>query len=126
MKGPVIVPSYNHGHFISETLDSVLNQTYKVWECIIINDGSTDKNFEVVKSYKDERIKYIRHEKNMGLPHALNTGFAKATGGYVTWTSDDNYYAKEAIEKMAFFLRDKTCSFVYCDYYAFEGNNPSI
>ena len=124
-KVSIVLPTYNGAKYIQQSIESCLNQTYKNIELIIVDDGSTDETPEIIKSYKDERIKYIRHKKNEGLPHALNTGFAKATGEYLTWTSDDNYYAKEAIEKMLSFLRDRKCSFVYCDYYRFNDENPS-
>jgi len=77
----------------------------------------------IIKSYKDRRITYIKHKKNKGLPTALNTGFAKATGEYLTWTSDDNFYLEDAIIKMLSFLKENNCSFVYCDYYTFEEDN---
>lgn len=124
-KVSIVLPTYDGAKYIRQSIDSCLNQTYKNIELIIVDDGSTDETCEVAKSYKEERIKYLRHEENRGLPYALNTGFAKATGEYLTWTSDDNYYAKEAIQKMVSFARDKNCLFVYCDYYTFEGNNPS-
>lgn len=124
-KVSIVLPTYNGTKYIRQSIDSCLNQTYKNIELIIVDDGSTDGTPEIIKSYKDERIKYLRHEKNKGLPHALNTGFARAIGEYLTWTSDDNYYTKEAIEKMVFFLRDKNCSFVYCDFYRIKDNNSS-
>jgi len=124
-KVSIVLPTYNGAKYIWQSIDSCLNQTYKNIELIIVDDGSTDETSEIIKSYKDKRIKYLRHEKNKGLPHALNTGFANATGEYLTWTSHDNYYAKEAIEKMISFLRDRNYSFVYCDFYRFKDENPS-
>lgn len=124
-KVSIVLPTYDGARYIRQSIDSCLDQTYKNIEFIIVDDGSTDQTPEIINSYKDERIKCLMHEKNKGLPHSLNTGFAEATGAYLTWTSDDNYYAREAIEKMAFFLENKNCSFVYCDYYTFEGNDPS-
>lgn len=121
----IVLPTYNGAKYIRQSIDSCLNQTYKNIELIIVDDGSTDETAEIIKSYQDKRIKYLKHEKNKGLPHALNTGFANATGEYLTWTSDDNYYAEEAVGKMLSFLRDKNCSFVYCDFYRFKDDNPS-
>ena len=125
LKVSIVLPTYNGAKYISKSIDSCLNQTYKNLELIIVDDGSSDKTPEIIKSYKDERIKYIKHEKNKGLSHALNTGFANATGEYLTWTSDDNYYADSAIEKMLSVLRTKECDFVYCDFYRFRDENPS-
>ena len=124
-KVSIVLPTYNGAKYIRQSIDSCLNQTYKNIELIIVDDGSTDETLEIIKSYQDKRIKYIGHEKNMGLPNALNTGFANATGEYLTWTSDDNYYAGEAIEKMVSFLKNKNYLFVYCDFYRFNDEDPS-
>ena len=124
-KVSIVLPTYNGAKYIWQSIDSCLNQTYKNIELIIVDDGSTDKTPEIIKSYQDERIKYIRHEKNKSLPNALNTGFANTRGEYLTWTSDDNYYAEEAIGKMLSLLNDKKCEFVYCDYYVFKDNDLS-
>jgi glycosyltransferase involved in cell wall biosynthesis len=121
----IILPTYDGAKYIRRSIESCLNQTYKNIELIIVDDGSTDQTYQIVTSYKDKRLKYIRHNENKGLPHALNTGFAKAAGEYLTWTSDDNCYANKAIEKMLSFLKDKQCSFVFCDYYRFNEEKPS-
>ena len=122
-KVSIVMPTYNGAKYIRQSIDSCLNQTYKNIELIIVDDGSSDETPEIIASYKDGRIKYLRHEKNKGLPHGLNTGFTLASGEYLTWTSDDNFYAKEAIEKMLSFLKIRNCEFVYCDYYSFEDDN---
>lgn len=119
-KVSIVLPTYNGAKYIRQSIDSCLNQTYKNIELIIVDDGSTDKTSEIIKSYNDNRIKYIKHEKNIGLPYALNTGFANATGDYLTWISDDNYYAEYAIEKMLSFMKINNCEFVYCDFYRFN------
>ena len=124
-KVSIVLPTYNGSKYIRKSIDSCLNQTYKNLELIIVDDGSTDKTPEIIQSYTDGRIKYIRHKKNKGLPFALNTGFTNATGEYLTWTSDDNYYSQEAIEKMLTILKTKDCDFVYCDFYRFSDEKPS-
>jgi glycosyltransferase involved in cell wall biosynthesis len=121
----VILPTYNGSHYIRESINSCLAQTHENIEVIIVDDGSTDETPQVIASYNDKRIKYIRHETNKGLPNALNTGFSNATGPYLTWTSDDNYYAETAIERMLSFSKEKNCPFVYCDYFfIFEDTSP--
>lgn len=124
-KVSIVLPTHNGAKYIQRSIDSCLNQTYKNIELIIVDDGSTDNTAEIIKSYNDNRIIYLRHEKNKGLPAALNTGFSKSCGEYLSWTSDDNYYAKKAVEKMLAFMRRKKCSFVYSDYYQFKNENPS-
>lgn len=124
-KVSIVLPTYNGAKYIRESIESCLNQTYKNIELIIVDDGSIDETSSIITSYKDDRIKYLRHKENRGLAHALNTGFESATGVYLTWTSDDNYYALEAIEKMVAFLEDKNGDFVYCDFYRFQDEDSS-
>lgn len=124
-KVSIILPTYNGSKFIRKSIDSCLNQTYKNIELIVVDDGSTDNTIEIVNSYDDDRILLIKHETNKNLPNSLNTGFKHATGNYLTWTSDDNYYATDAIENMLVFLQDRKCEFVYCDYYRFNEDDTS-
>jgi len=76
----IIIPCYNYGHYLKETVESVLSQDFDSWECLIIDDGSTDSTFEVVKEFiqKDKRIQY-HFKKNGGLSDARNYGFRKLT-----------------------------------------------
>lgn len=87
----VILPVYNGEDVLEESIKSVLNQTYKNFELIIVNDGSTDKTGEIIEKYakKDKRIKVIDQE-NKKLPTALSVGFRAAKGEFFTWTSADN------------------------------------
>jgi len=121
----IILPTYNGSRFLRRSIDSCLNQTYGNFELIIVDDGSTDTTKEIIGSYNDERISYVRHEMNRGLSAALNTGFFKSSGKYLTWTSDDNYYSSNAIEKMITFLKERACDFVYCDYCRFREDSVS-
>lgn len=86
--------TYNRGHFICETLDSIINQTFQNWECLIIDDGSTDATKEVLQPYlqNDSRIKYIERSSNhkKGLPGCRNQGLELANGEYVIFFDDDD------------------------------------
>ena len=121
----IVLPAYNGSKYIRESIVSCLNQTHKNIELIVVDDCSLDETPDIVKSFGDARITLIQQERNQGLPHALNTGFAHARGDYLTWTSDDNYFAETALEKMASFLKATDCCFVYCDYYMFDDGNPA-
>jgi len=117
----IILPTYNGSKFLQQSIDSCLKQTYSNIELIIVDDCSTDSTPDIIKSNGDHRIKYIRHEKNKKLPLSLNTGFANASGAYLTWTSDDNYFVSSAIEIMLSFLIDnQDVDFVYTDYYTID------
>jgi len=126
-KVSIVLPTYNGAKYLRQSIDSCLNQTYENIELIIVYDGSMDETPDIIKSYQNERIKCIRHETNRGLPHALNTGFSKATGDYLTWTSDDNYYAQEAIDSMIALLQmNKKIDFVYANYYVINGDGAVL
>ncbi len=130
MMGPhkisIVLPTYNGAKYIQQSIVSCLNQTYRNIELIIIDDGSTDDTPKIIKSYTDKRIKYLRHDENSGLPQALNTGFAHATGDYLTWTSDDNYFSEKALEIELSFLTENHCLFVYCDFYKIDNDNSKL
>ena len=94
----IIVPCYNHAHYLGEALDSVLKQTYTNWECIIVNDGSTDNTEALSESYenKDPRIKLI-NITNSGVSVAKNSGVAQASGTYIFPLDADNKMHPECI-----------------------------
>lgn len=102
----IVLPTHNGTRFIAEAIESCLGQTYRNLELIIVDDGSTDGTAGVVERYLqgDPRLRLLRHASNRRLPAALNTGFAHAAGRYLTWTSDDNYFRREAIEELVAYL----------------------
>lgn len=116
----IVLPTYKRAGVLPHAIRSVLGQTYPNWELIVVDDNSPDNTPEVVKSFSDARIRYVRNEPNLKLPRALNKGFSLARGDYLTWTSDDNLFAGNAIEKMVKRLQDGNCDFVYADYYLFS------
>ncbi len=119
----IVLPTFNGARFISESIDSILNQTYRNWELIIVNDCSTDNTLEIINEYakRDGRIKIISNQKNKKLPASLNIGFEYAQGDYYTWTSDDNIYYPEALEYMVKFLNNNSYyDLVCCDYELIE------
>ena len=90
----VIIPCYNHAKYLSCALDSVLGQSYSDWECVVVNDGSSDHTEEVCREYqkKDKRIKY-HYQQNKGLAGARNTGIRQAVGEYILTLDADDYLA---------------------------------
>ncbi|MDF2431618.1 MAG: hypothetical protein JWP44_1249 [Mucilaginibacter sp.] len=92
----VIVPAYNQDKYLPEALDSVLAQTYPNWECIIVNDGSTDQTDQIAQSYlkKDKRFKYLKKE-NGGLSSARNAGLKIAKGNWIQFLDSDDYIEPE-------------------------------
>lgn len=117
-----MLPVYNGSRFLSQSIDSVILQTYTNFELIIVDDCSTDETPGIIAEYvnSDNRIRTIRHSQNQHLPQALNTGFNAAKGDFFTWTSDDNIYKPNAIEHLVELLsQDTKMDIVY-------GNETSI
>ncbi|MCK4529078.1 glycosyltransferase, partial [candidate division WOR-3 bacterium] len=98
-KVSVIIPTYNRVHLIGRAIQSVLEQSYQDFEIIVVDDASTDNTGEVVRSLKDERIRYIRHEKNKGAAAARNTGIKVARGEYIAFQDSDDEWLPEKLEK---------------------------
>jgi len=89
-KVTVLMSVYNGEKYLREAIDSILNQTFKKFEFLIINDGSTDKTAEILQSYQDLRIRVINNEKNIGLTKSLNKGLKLAKGEYVARMDADD------------------------------------
>lgn len=115
-KVSIVLPTYNGDGYLRQSIDSCLFQTYKNIELIIVDDCSTDETPDIVRSFNDPRIRYVRNKTNQRLPRSLNIGFALTTGEYLTWTSDDNEFLPEAIAVMLEFLTEnKSVDFVYAN-----------
>lgn len=100
----VIMPVYNtKEEFLREAIESILNQTYSNFEFIIINDGSTNNAEDVILSYKDERIIYVKQEK-LGIVNTLNNGWNRATGEYIARMDSDDISMPNRFEKQIKFL----------------------
>lgn len=93
----IIIPAYNQGTFLGEAIRSALRQTYQAIEVIVVNDGSTDRTEDVIKSFHDRRIRYL-YQDNQGLPAARNTGIRSATGAYITFLDADDLFLPEKFE----------------------------
>lgn len=111
----IIMPVYNKENYLEKSILSVLNQTYKNIELVIINDGSTDKSEEIIlKMMYDNRIKYYKQSNN-GVSIARNNGIKVALGEFVSFLDADDYYDETFIEKMLNKIKDKNVC--YCGNY---------
>jgi len=99
IKISIITPSYNQGEFIEQTIQSVLNQTYKNIEYIIVDGGSTDNTLEIIDKYRN-RIDLVISEKDKGQSDAINKGFKQATGKLVGWINSDDLLYPDCVEKI--------------------------
>lgn len=95
----VLMPVYNAEKYLREAIDSILNQTFKDFEFLIINDASTDNSKKIIFSYSDRRISYLENNKNLGLPRTLNKGLRLAKADYVARMDADDVSLPDRLEK---------------------------
>jgi len=126
----IIIPTFNRAHLIGETLDSVLAQTYQNWECIVVDDGSTDNTDEVVGAYvkKDPRFQYHKRPNTHkpGGNGARNYGFELSQGEYVQWFDDDDLMDDDKIEKQLLILRDINYAVSFCSWGKFINDKSDV
>ena len=119
----IIMPSYNTGKFIQETINSVKNQTYNNWELIIVDDGSTDNTDEVVRAIKDDRIKYIKNKVNKGAAISRNIALREAKGRWIAFLDSDDLWKEDKLEKQIKFMEDNNYYFSYTNYIEIDENS---
>ena len=120
----VLMAAYNAEKYVAEAIDSILGQTYRDFEFIIINDGSTDKTAEIIKSYKDPRIVFVDNKKNQGLIAVLNQGLDMAKCEYLARMDADDTCVPDKFEKqIAFMDANPDVGILGTDYQAFGGND---
>ena len=118
----IIVPIYNAEKYLNKCLKSLINQTKQELEFILINDGSTDNTEEIIKKYKDSRIKYFKN-KNQGIGKTRNFGISKATGKYIMFCDSDDYYDLSACEILFDKVEKEKLDLAICDFYKVYDNN---
>ena len=109
----VVMSAYNEEKYISEAIDSILNQTFQDFEFIIIDDFSTDNTAKIIKSYNDKRIKFLQNKKNLGLIKSLNLGLDTASGKYIARMDADDISIVNRFEKQIEFL-DNNPDYILC------------
>lgn len=114
----IITPNYNCSRFITETIESVLAQTYSNWEMIIVDDCSSDDSYEIALNYskKESRIKVLKNTKNSGAAFSRNSALDIAQGEYISFLDSDDLWEKEKLEKQLDFMINNNCDFSYTIY----------
>lgn len=116
-KVSIILPNYNHGRFLLESIESLMRQNYKNIEIIVVDDGSTDNSKSVLTQIKNDPRIHIYRRKHEGLTSALNFGFSKSNGEFLTWTSADNILKENAIEFLVDgLILNREAGLIYSDY----------
>lgn len=117
-KVSIILPIYNVEEYISECLDSIVNQTYHNLEIILVDDGSPDNSGSICDEYqqKDDRIVVV-HKQNAGVSAARNTGLELATGSYIAFADPDDWLEPDMIEKMVSALKQRQADIAFCRFH---------
>lgn len=113
----IIVPTYNSEKYLSQCIESLIDQTYKNIEIICVDDHSTDKTFEILQKYanKDSRIKLLRNEENKGTAFSRNKGLEAVTGKFLVWCDSDDWYEKNYCKTMLKTLIKSKSDIVVCN-----------
>lgn len=125
----IIMPSYNTANYISESINSVINQSYKNWELIIVDDCSTDNTDEVIKDFlKDSRIKYLKNKENSGAAISRNKALKIAKGEWIAFLDSDDLWEDKKLEKQIKFMKENNYNFSYTKYKEIDerGNDLDI
>lgn len=129
MRISVIVPAYNCGPYLPECLDSIINQTYPVYEIILVDDGSTDNTLSVIKRYKNSYPGLITSiaQENKGAAAARNVALDQVTGDYIAFIDGDDFIWPDYFERLIFVAQEKDADVVTCGYQKFiDGSNEII
>lgn len=125
----IIMPSYNTGDFISQSIESVLKQTYKNWELLIVDDCSTDNTFQVIRPFlHDSRIKIYKGNSNHGAAICRNKGLKEAKGRWIAFLDSDDLWTPDKLEKQIKFMKKNNYHFSYTNYEEVDsdGNRTGI
>jgi glycosyltransferase involved in cell wall biosynthesis len=128
MKQPlvtVVIPAYNVAPYVSQAIDSVLAQTYKNIEIIVVDDGSKDATRDVVALYAEKNLVHYIYQENKGLSAARNTGIRKAKGEFIAILDSDDLFLPEKIQQqVAYLVAHPECGVSYCDVWHFRETEP--
>ncbi|MEO0843754.1 MAG: glycosyltransferase family 2 protein, partial [Cyanobacteria bacterium J06643_5] len=123
-KVSICIPTYNRIDLLPFAIESVLKQSYQDFELIVCDDGSSDGTADLMSKYQDNRIKYIRHQQNIGKSNNMRSGFDAATGDYFIKFDDDDRLTPDFIaETVAILEKDSSIDFVGTDHWIIDINN---
>jgi glycosyltransferase involved in cell wall biosynthesis len=124
----VVLPSYNRAHLIRRAIASVLNQSYRALELIVVDDGSTDGTCKVVETLDDPRIQYIRHSRNRGAAAARNTGIEASESEYVAFQDSDDEWLPHKLERQMDVLTRSSpqIGVVYSSFWQVRGSGKRV
>lgn len=120
----IIMPSYNTGKYIAESIKSVQEQTYENWELIIVDDCSTDNTDDIVATFfLDKRIRYLKNETNCGAAVSRNRALREAKGRWIAFLDSDDLWKSEKLQKQISFMKQNQYAFSYTNYIEIDENS---
>lgn len=124
----IITPMYNSEAFISEAIKSVINQTYKNWELLLIDDGSLDNTIRLVSPFLEDypNIKLIQNKENSGAAISRNKGIEAAKGDYIVFLDADDLWKPQKLEKQLAFMEENECDVCFSSYYLMNEKGESL
>lgn len=112
----IIMPAFNAEEYISNSIKSVLHQTYPNWELIIVDDCSLDKTLEIISDFRDERIIILENEKNSGAAISRNRALREAKGKWIAFLDSDDIWHPQKLEHQLDFMIKNSYAFTFTDY----------
>jgi glycosyltransferase involved in cell wall biosynthesis len=123
----VLIPSYNSAKVIAATIESLIAQTFTDWNCVVVDDGSVDQTEQIVRSFTDPRIEFVKNAANLGCAKNFQRSRELATGKYEYWLGHDDVLSKHALQRTyEAFEMDPDVWVVLRPYYSFEGDDPDV
>lgn len=121
----IIMPNYNSGEYLRETLESVFLQTYQNWELLFVDDSSTDNSLDIVREYSDDRIRVFVNEKNSGAAVSRNTALKAAKGRWIAFLDSDDLWNEDKLATQLSFMYREKCAFSFTHYF-FDTNDSLL
>lgn len=124
----IVTPNYNCGRFISQTIESVIAQSYPNWELIIVDDCSNDDSVAIAQKYShmDKRIKLLINEKNCGAAISRNRAIEQSKGEFIAFLDSDDLWMPNKLEKQIEFMRKNNCDFSFTEYEHIDEDNNKL
>lgn len=118
----IIMPTFNGSQHILKSIESVIEQSYRNWELLVIDDCSTDNTRDIVRSVDDSRVKLLCNEMNSGAAISRNYGLREATGRWIAFLDSDDLWLPDKLAMQLAFMKDESCAFSFTDYAVVEPN----
>lgn len=122
----IIMPNYNSEKYLKETIDSVINQTYKNWELIIVDDCSNDASLAIISKYDDNRIRILRNTSNSGAAVSRNYAIKESQGRWIAFLDSDDLWAENKLSSHIEFMVNNNLSFSFTNYSVINSDNELV